>query len=169
MIYLWATLLTLVNAVWLLTTIVGLPGTWLIALTTALVAWWQWDQQMIGAPVLIALGVLAAVGEAIEFYAGVWGSKRFGGSNRGALGALFGSFVGGLVGTLFAPVLGTLIGACVGAAVGAIVFEMHSGQPWRTSVQSGFGAGVGRLGGTLGKLGAGGVMWLVAAIAAFWP
>ena len=62
MLYLWATLLTLLNAGWLATVLLGLPGTWLMVITTALVAWWQWDQGMIGLPVLVAIAGVRAAG-----------------------------------------------------------------------------------------------------------
>ena len=42
-IYLWATLLILLNAFWLLLNLLALPGNLLIAVTTTLLAWWQWD------------------------------------------------------------------------------------------------------------------------------
>ena len=42
MVYIWATSLVVINAVWLALVLVGLPGNWLMVATTALVAWWQW-------------------------------------------------------------------------------------------------------------------------------
>jgi uncharacterized protein YqgC (DUF456 family) len=175
--YVIATVLTLLNLVWLALTVIGVPGTWLIVLTTALVAWWQWDGalpwhgQYIGGPALITLLVLALLGELIELVAGLLGSKAAGGSRYGATGALIGTFVGGIVGTFWipVPVIGSLIGACGGAMLGALAFELRSGRKWDESVKSGAGAGVGRLAGTLGKVACGVVMWLLAAVAAFWP
>ena len=171
MLYVYATLLTLLNAVWLALTIVGLPGTWLIAATTALLAWWQWDQQMIGWPVLAVLFALAALGELLEFIAGVVGTKQFGGSNRGALGAMIGTLVGGVAAIFLipVPVVGSLIGACLGAAMGAWAAELHGGRDWKQSLNSAAGAGVGRLGGTVAKLACGVLMWVLASVAAFWP
>lgn len=174
MTYLWATLLTLLNAAWLLALLVGLPGTWLMVLTTGLLAWWQWDAPggpMFSAAVLVAVLVLAIVGEVIEFAAGLVGARRAGGTRWGAVGALAGTLAGGLVGTLLIPVplIGSLIGACLGAALGASGLELYTGRALRPALNSGMGAGLGRLGGTLGKLGVGLVMWLVITVAAFWP
>lgn len=177
MLYVWATILTLVNAGWLLLTIIGLPGTWLMLLCTGLVAWWHWDagasvyDQMFGLPVLIAAAALATLGEIFEFFAGVFGSSVAGGSRRSAGGALVGTFVGGLVGTFFLPIpiVGALIGACAGAAIGAWGVEIYDGRPLGVSVQSGVGAGVGRFLGTVAKLACGVAMWILLAIAAFWP
>lgn len=169
MIYLYASLLTLLNAVWLATVVLGLPGTWLIVLTTAGLAWWQRDAGMIGIAPLVALVALAVVGEVVEFLAGVWGTKRFGGGNRAAIGAMVGTLVGGLIGTFVIPVpfFNSLIGACGGALLGALTVELSGGGPWRASINAGVGAGLGRLGGTLGKLIAGAAMWVVATAAAF--
>ena len=112
---------------------------------------------------------LALAGEACEFGAGLAGAKQAGGTRRGALGALIGALAGGIVGTFFIPLLGSLVGACVGAALGAWALELTGGRSQRASLKSGVGAGVGRLAGTLAKLGAGIVIWLMVAVAAFWP
>lgn len=177
MTYLIATLLTLLNAFWLLLVVVGLPGTWLIVATTLLVAWWRWDaslsadQQMFGVPVLVGVVALAVVGELLELGAGAVGSKTAGGTRRGAIGALVGAVVGGLAGTVFipVPVVGSLAGTCLGAAVGAWGFELHQGRTMEASLRSGAGAGVGRFFGTVAKLVVGALIWLVVGVAAFWP
>ncbi|MFH1747126.1 MAG: DUF456 domain-containing protein [Planctomycetota bacterium] len=96
MTYVIASVLTLVNAVWLLLVVLGLPGNWLIVATTVAVAWWRWEvdagagEPIFGLTVLIVIAVLAAVGEVFEFIAGAVGSKQAGGSRRGAVGALLG-------------------------------------------------------------------------------
>lgn len=177
MIYVWATLLSLLNGLWLLLGILGLPGTWLMVASTALLAWWQWNggkeagPQMFSLGVLIAIGVLALVGEVLELVAGLVGSKKAGGTKWGAVGAILGTIVGGIAATFVIPVLiiGSIIGACLGAAIGAGAFEMISGRTLKPSVKSGVGAGVGRFGGMIIKLGIGVLIWLIIAVAAFWP
>lgn len=182
MIYVWAIGLVLLNAVWLALVVLGLPGTWLMVATTAIVAWWQWgppattsgpasDQGMFSLGTLITIAVLALIGEVLEFIAGVLGSKRAGGSRAGAVGALVGGLIGAVVATFAIPipVLGSLIGACGGAFLGALGMELAYGRRMRESVQSGVGAGVGRLVGTGIKLAAGVAIWVIVAVAAFWP
>lgn len=177
MVYVWATLLTLLNGVWLFLGILGLPGTWLMVGSTALLAWWQWDadkdssEQMFSLAVLIAIVVLALLGEILELGAGLIGSKKAGGSKWGAVGAIVGTIIGGVAATFMPllPVIGTIAGACVGAAIGATVLEMFSGREVSPSVRSGVGAGVGRLGGVIIKLGIGVMIWLIVTVAAFWP
>ncbi len=171
MIYVWAIALLLLNTVWLALVLVGLPGTWLMVACTILVAWWHWDAGMFHLWTLVAIVFLAALGELLEFVAGAAGAKRFGGTKWGAAGALVGSMVGGIIGTFAIPipVIGSLLGACLGAAAGAILLELQSGQSFQVSFNSGTGAGIGRFVGTVLKFGDGVVIWLVVAVAAFWP
>lgn len=169
MLLLYALLLLVINAVWLFLVILGLPGTWLMVLTTALLAWWQGG--MFSVYTLIALVVLALIGEIVEFFAGVAGTRQAGGSRGSAVGALVGGLVGGIVGTgaIPIPLVGSLIGACAGAAIGAFAVEFTGGRSMDEAVRSGVGAGKGRFLGTVGKLAIGGVIWLTAAVAAFVP
>lgn len=174
MIYVWALLLTILNGVCLLLVALGLPGTWLMVLSTLLVAWWQHSRDQapwFSVPVLVAVCALALVAELFEFLAGVLGSKAGGGSRRGAIGALMGALIGGMVGTVCIPlpIVGSLIGACGGAALGALGMELHGRRTIAAALRSGAGAGVGRLLGTIGKLIAGALIWVTVATAAFWP
>lgn len=78
----------------ILPAIPGLPlmfaGAWLLAYTG--------DYQIIGTPALIALGILALIGSAMDYVAGLLGAKFTGASKQ----ALWGAFVGGIVGLFFA-------------------------------------------------------------------
>jgi len=175
--YLWATLLILLNTAWLATVVAGLPGTWLIVVSTALVAWWQRgdattdDEGMFSIATLVVIIVLAALAEVVEFFTGVVGSKRAGGTRWGSVGALAGGVIGAIAATFLIPVplLGSLIGACGGACLGAWGLELVGGRKMKESVDVGVGAGVGTLVGRVAKLIAGVVIWVIVAIAAFWP
>jgi hypothetical protein len=179
MAYLWATLLILLNLVWLATVVAGLPGTWLMVVSTALLAWLYWGDPDAGEPrmfsiaTLIVITALAAIAELVEFIAGAAGSQTTGGTWRGSLGALLGGLVGAIVGTFVIPIpiplVGTLIGAAVGAGLGAWGLELAGGRQMGESAMSGVGAGVGTLVGRVAKLIAGIVIWLIVAVAAFWP
>jgi uncharacterized protein YqgC (DUF456 family) len=177
MIYLWATLLILLNAIWLATVVVGLPGTWLMVVSTALFAWWHWGDPatgqagMFSIATLIVITVLAGLGELVEFLTGALGSKRAGGTRWGSAGALVGGIIGALAATFLIPVplFGSLIGACIGACLGAGGFELLSGRKWRESAGVGAGAGVGVLAGRVAKLVASVIIWLIVGFAAFWP
>ena len=177
MIYLLATLLVLVNLGWLVLVVLGLPGTWLMVISTVALAWWQWDggessgQHMFGAATLVAVVIVAALGEVLEFISGAVGTKKAGGTRWGSVGALVGGVIGAIAATFLIPIplLGSLIGACGGAAVGAWGLELRSGHGMSGSVKSGIGAGVGRFVGTISKLITGIVIWIIVAVAAFWP
>jgi len=175
--YVWATALVLINLVWLVSVVAGMPGTWLMVICTCLLAWRrQGDGAGNGADMfsltpLITIGLLAVAAEIAEFFTGVVGSKKAGGTKRGAIGALVGGLIGGFAATFLIPipVLGTLIGACAGAALGALIGEFTGGRSLGASAKSGAGAGVGTLAGRLLKVVFGALIWLIAAVAAFWP
>ena len=117
MIYVYLVILILFNACWLLTVPFMLPGNWLMLITTYLFAWWQWDMGIFGWPLLIAITILALIGEIIEFFAGAGGAKKAGSGWLGALTAVGGAIFGAVVGTGIMPVLGTILGACFGAGL----------------------------------------------------
>ena len=171
MLYVVATALVLLNTVWFVLVLLRLPGIWLMALSTGLVAWWRWDEGMFSVWTLVAVLVLAFLSEVLEFVAGAAGTKKMGGSARGAVAAMAGGVVGALAGTVLVPVpvFGSLIGAIGGAALGAWAVELMSGRRMHEAVRSGAGAGIGTMAGAVIKLGFGVAVWLVIAVAAFWP
>jgi uncharacterized protein YqgC (DUF456 family) len=120
---------------------------------------------------LVAITGLATVAEITEFVTGVVGSRKAGGTRWGAVGAIVGGIVGAILATPFIPIpiLGSLIGACGGACLGAWGLELAGGRKMRESARSCVGAGVGTLAGRIVKLVAGIAIWLIVAVAAFWP
>jgi uncharacterized protein YqgC (DUF456 family) len=171
MIYLWACLLVAVNLAWLALTLVTLPGNWLMVVTTVLVAWWQWDRGMFSPWTLGAITALAVLAEVLEFVSSAVGARKAGGTKWGGLGAVVGAIAGAVAGSVLIPIplLGTLIGVCAGAGLGAWMLELAAGRPQGQSVKVGVGAGVGRLVAAILKFGIGAVIWLIVAVAAFWP
>lgn len=167
MVFVYATLLTLVNVVWLFLTILSLPGNWLMVLGAAGLAWWSPGMFSMGT--LIAIAALALLGELLEFLLGAAGAKKGGGSKWGALGAIVGAVVGGLIGTGFLPIIGTIAGACAGAFAGALGLEIITGKKLVESMKIGKGAAVGRFWGTIAKLTVGVAIFLISAVAAFVP
>jgi uncharacterized protein len=162
-------ILVLLNLLWLSLVLFALPGNWLMVLSAALLAWW--DRQVFSGGTLIAITVLAVVGEIIEFFGGMAGARKAGASWRTSLAGIVGALVGALAGTVLFPVLfvGTLVGASLGAALAVWFMETsrgaHPALSWRRAV----GAGIGELVGILGKFAVGVVIWLTIAVAAFWP
>ena len=171
MLYLWSSILVVLNAGWLLLVLFGLPGNWLMVLSTCLFAWWQRDQGIFSGWTLIAITALALLGELIEFLAGMLGARGSGASWRASIAAVFGAILGAVLGTFLIPVplLGTMIGASVGAGLAVWAMEASRGEAAQHSLRRGVGAGVGQFLGTFSKIMLGLVIWLVIAIAAFWP
>jgi len=168
MVYAYAIVLTLVNLLCWVGILFGLPGTWLMVLFPVLLKWWQPDQFMVSWTVLgVAVG-LAMLGEVLEFVLGAAGSRRTGGSTRGAVLALVGSIVGGIMGiALPVPLVGPMLGACLGAFGGALLGNLWAGRTLFQSLAAGRGAATGQFWGTVLKLAIGAIMAVMLTIAAF--
>ena len=161
----------------LLTIPLSLPGTWILlglALVVELVdgvylpaaepVTFGWGWLTVGA----GLGLL---GEVIETGAGAAGASWGGATRRGILGAIVGALVGAIALTPVIPIplVGTLLGALIGTFLGALLGEVTSERqrhPGET-LQAALAAALGRLAGTLGKLGIGVVIWALLVRAAF--
>lgn len=124
MLYLAASLLTIVCLVGVALTLLSLPGIWLMALAALLVEWWQPAALSWGA--IIACVLIALLGELLEFIAGAIGAAKAGGSKRAATGAIVGGIVGGIVGTVLIPIplVGTILGGAIGSGLLALAMEM---------------------------------------------
>jgi hypothetical protein len=79
--------------------------------------------------------------------------------------------VGAAAGTLVfpIPILGTILGACLGVGLTVWLVELRRGEQFELSWQRGLGAGLGEFVGIISKFGLGIVVWLIVAVAAFWP
>lgn len=168
--------LMLVNTVGIAMVALQLPGTWVMLLATAAVAWWRWDANggdpAIGWWTLAALLILAILGEVIETLAGALGTRKAGGTKRAAVLATIGGVVGAIVGTIVLvaiPIIGTLIGAALGAAAGSVIGDVWAGRKWEQVFEAGRGAAVGRFWGAIGKIVVAMLMWLVVLVAILVP
>jgi uncharacterized protein YqgC (DUF456 family) len=98
----------------------------------------------------VVLGILMAFSQTLEMLSGAAGSRWFGGTRWGALGAI----VGMVAGLFFMP-----FGLLVGPLVGAFAFEMaFAKKETRPAVISGVGSVVGTLAGMGIKVAVGAVM-----------
>jgi uncharacterized protein YqgC (DUF456 family) len=167
--------LVVIAVAWVLT-LVNLPGNWLILIAACLFAYFMplaGGRFDISGTAVAALAVMACVGELCEFAAGAWGTKRAGGSKRGAALAIVGSMVGALIGAgvglpvpIVGPILGAIFFASLGALGGAMLGEHWKGRKLEESWQVGQGAFWGRMLGTLAKVTCGSAMVAIAAVAA---
>lgn len=171
--YLWSLLLLTVSGASWFANFFGLPGNWIVLGAAALFAYLApaaagYEMGWTGVAIL---AVLAALGEAIEFFASAAGAAKQGASRRSVALAVVGAMVGGLAGAIIGvpvPVIGSMIAALFGSAIGSFV-GAYVGQHWSGGAQSqnlavGQGAFWGRLWGTAGKLVAGAAMLVVLLV-----
>jgi uncharacterized protein YqgC (DUF456 family) len=170
MIYLYATLVTLLNLAFWAGILFGLPGIWLMVLVAAIIEWLQPGEYMFSQWSLYVSAGLALLAEVLEFMLGAAGARQAGGSKRGAALAIVGGVIGAVLGTaLPIPVLGTLIGACAGAFAGSLLGDRLAGRPMDQSVEAGRGAAIGRFWGTTSKMIIGAIVFVLLAVSAFSP
>ena len=118
----------------------GLPILWL----GVLVYGWATGFQEVTVGAVVLTGVIALVGMALDFLAGVLGAKTFGASWYGVLGAL----LGGIFGFIAVSAFGLFIGSFVGAWLGEYLkYERTS-----SATKAGFGTIVGILFGMVLKI-----------------
>ena len=156
--------LVLASAAAWLANLITLPGNWAMVLMAGAYALWgpEASPAAIHWGTVVALFLLALVGEGIEFFAGAAGAKRAGASRRATLYAMIGSIVGAILGAIIGvpvPIIGSLLAALLfgglGATAGAMYGEWSDGRQWSDTWTIGHGAFWGRVLGTLGKLMAG--------------
>ena len=94
-------------------------------------------------PELTVWGILAGLIVLLDFYLPIWTTKKFGGTKYGQWGATIGVIAG-----IFFGGIGVIIGPFVGALIG----ELLGGMDHKGSLKSAFGAFVGFILGTGGKL-----------------
>ena len=175
--YLWAMLLVFTASIAWTTNFVALPGNWFIVGLAALFASALETgdaAQGLNWHGVALLGVIAAGGEVIEFFAGAAGAAKQGASRRAialaVVGTIAGSITGAVMGLpipLIGPLIGALAGGAGGAFAGAYLGEMWKHGGTRKSIDVGWGAAVGRVLGTLGKLLVGAVMIVILAVRVF--
>ncbi len=160
------------------TNVLGIPGNWI---NLALIGLWMFlarDTEVMGYTwiALIAMIVVAVLGEIIEFAAGALGTSAVGGSKRSGVLSLVGSMIGGVVGMfvglpipipIIASVISALLFACGGALAGAALGEYWAEGKWDTSLKVGHAAFWARLIGTVAKTFCGAVIVAVATIGLF--
>ena len=178
MVYVWLTLFIVLVILFWAINLIGLPGNWLIVAIAVLWTLVGPADYQFHWGISVALVLLAGLGELIEFFTSVLGTKQLGGSTRGATLSVIGSIAGGMVGAVFGipfpvPLVGMLIGslllAGVGAWIGASIGERLVGKPMKVSVKIGAAAFLGRLFGTAGKLVVGSTMVVLTIAAPFVP
>lgn len=107
---------------------ISLSGTWLVVVATVLAAILR-HPSFPGVTTVIIFIVLAIGVEVMEFFAGLWGIRRRGGSTWTGVAAVTGGIIGLMAGSLIPlPILGNLIGMLAGSFFLAFVVEYHRQQ-----------------------------------------
>jgi len=123
-----------------------LPGAPIIFLGLLLDAWAD-DFEHAGLGTMVVVGLFALLTYAVDFAASTFGAKRFGASNRAAIGAGLGAMVG-----VFFGLPGILLGPFVGAVVGELTVQRNLNSAGRA------GAGA-----TMGLIVGAALKWALAA------
>lgn len=120
----------------------ALPGPPLLFAGLLLAAWAE-DFVYVGLPTLLILGAVALLTYVADFWATLFGAKRFGASKRAIIGAVIGSVVGiflGFPAIFFGPFIGAVIG------------ELLAARSLRQATRAGIGATIGLILGAAIKL-----------------
>lgn len=142
---------------------VGLPGIWLILIITGIWAFFVQAPALFSLGFFIPLILLAVIGEVAEFFAGYYGTKRFGGSSKGGLGGIIGGFIGAILGAAFFFGFGAIPGAFAGAFAGCFFVEkILNASSTENAVSAAWGTILGRFGGLMVKLGLG--IWILYTV-----
>ena len=92
---------------------------------------------------LLIAAIVTVVVTVADYILPLWGTKKWGGSRAGTIGAIFGL----IAGFFFAPV-----GIILGPFAGAVIGELIAGRDSNAAFRSGFGSLMGFLMGTVMKL-----------------
>lgn len=126
--------------------IAGPPFTFLALICLSIVKKWE----PFSAKLLIVLGTLTVLVQALDYLLPAVGAKKFGATKYGFWGAI----IGMLLGVIFVPPLGIIVGAFLGAISGEII----AGKEASKALKAGWGVFVGMMVGMTLKLILAGVM-----------
>ena len=111
----------------------AIPGAPLIFAGLLLAAWAE-GFSYVGLWTIIGLAILALLTYGVDFWATMFGAKKFGASKRAIIGALLGAIAGifiGLPGVIFGPFIGAVIG------------ELSARRNLQQAARAGMGATIG--------------------------
>lgn len=113
-----------------------LPGTPFIL--AGIIVYKLWVPEAYGWGLVGLAAILTVIVELSDYLCSYFGAKKFGGTTRGAVGAVIGALIGPFV-------LTPLAGLILGPLIGAIVGELSAGRTFSDSGRAGMGTLVGGL------------------------
>ncbi len=144
------TLFILLLFVGIFITVYGFPGTFVV-LTDVIIYSWITGFKEIGFSIILILAVLTLAAEAVDFYLGMKGAKKYTPSRT----AVFASLVGGIFGAIaLTPILfglGTALGIFLGGFSGVLVAEFMEEQRLKPAFRASYGALLARIAGVITK------------------
>jgi uncharacterized protein len=156
-------LFLLVSFFGLISHVFGLPGNFIILGASTMLAWYGGFHD-VTVTILIVLIVLALLGELIESVLGVYGAKKYKSSNKAIVGSIVFGIAGAVLGLPFFLGIGAVIGAFMGAFAGAFLVDLFIQKNVDRAVKSGWGAFLGRVGGTVSKAALGMAMIVITVV-----
>ncbi len=151
----------------LLSTVVGLPGNWILVGAALVIGAATGFAKMTVASFFLCAG-LALVAEVIESVLGIAIVAEHGGSKLGVIGTIVGGCAGVILGGGFFPPVGSVLLGFVGAFLGAVLGEMFRHPDLNTALRVGFWSFVGRVAAIAAKLSVGCVIFWVI-VRSTWP
>jgi uncharacterized protein YqgC (DUF456 family) len=142
------TLLLLIAALLIAAGLAGLvlpaiPGAPLLFAGFLLAAWAE-NFEYVRPWTLVLLALLAVLTYAVDFWATMYGAKKFGASKRAVIGALIGALAG-----IFLGFPGVILGPFIGAVIG----ELSARRSLHDATRAGIGATIGLVLGAALKIG----------------
>ena len=111
----------------------AIPGAPLIFAGLLLAAWAE-GFSYVGIWTIIVLAILALLTYGVDFWATMFGAKKFGASKRAIIGALLGAIAG-----IFIGIPGVIFGPFIGAVIG----ELSARRNLQQAARAGMGATIG--------------------------
>jgi len=130
--------------------IFGFPGTFLI-LGDVVIYSLATGFEKIGLKIIIILVFISLLAEAVDFFMGVVGARRYGSSKTGVILSIIGGIIGAIVMVPVLLGLGAVIGAFLGGFAGAFLGEYLEQRKLKPALRAGYGALIGRIAGVLVK------------------
>jgi uncharacterized protein YqgC (DUF456 family) len=146
-------LLTLVLIGSMVLIVLGMPGLW-IMIATAITYNIVVPTRPMSWVTVAGICILGVVAEVLDFSLAGKYARKYGGSRKAAWGAIIGGMIGAFIGVPV-PIVGPVIGALIGSFVGALVGEVRQSGDRGAATKVATGALIGRVLGTVIKVGLG--------------
>ena len=142
--YLALTILIIANIVGFAANFFTSIGTLIMFVGSFLYAWMT-DFVVLDFKDILILFLLYIACETVEFFLTFWGAKKFGASNKAAIGAMVGGVIGAIVGSIGLGI-GIVVGTFTGIFLGALIVELIIYKDFKRSLKAGAGGVIGRVG-----------------------